>query len=292
MLTDSRQSNLVDEFSAPWGHFELHGYLKVWLGLCHTIPGWPCLRRLALWFRSPLKTKLSGPVDVIVWGLKLRLWSKGNLSEQRLLLTPQFLDPKERLWLSNELKNGGVFLDVGTNIGVYSMWAASISKDVHVESFEPDSELCKRLISNLKRNKIENVHLNEFALGGECGEINLARGVNNLGENRLTVDALGAVPNLVVRVCTLSEIIHQKDIRQIDAMKIDVEGHEVAVLKPFFNQAPECSWPRSIICELDRRVESPTETEVGTLLLRNGYQLAQRTRMNGIFIKRAISRDV
>ena len=292
MPTGSRQSNLVDEFSAPWGHFALHGYLKVWLGLCHSIPGWSCLRRLALWFRSPLKNKLSGPVDVIVWGLKLRLWSKGNLSEQRLLLTPQFLDPNERLWLSDELKNGGVFLDVGTNIGVYSMWAASVSKDVHVESFEPDSELCKRLVSNLKRNKLENVHLNEIALGGEFGEMNLARGVNNLGENRLTTEALGTAPSMIVRVCTLSEVIRRKDIRQIDAMKIDVEGCEVAVLRPFFNQTPECSWPKSIICELDRRVKSPTETEIGTLLLRNGYQLERRTRMNGIFIKSALPREV
>jgi hypothetical protein len=31
-------------------------------------------------------------VDVVVWGLKLRLKSKGNLSEQRLIFMPQFLD--------------------------------------------------------------------------------------------------------------------------------------------------------------------------------------------------------
>ena len=51
-------------------------------------------------------------VDVEVWGLKLRLHSRGNLSEQRLLLMPQHLDELERRTLARELKAGDVVIVV------------------------------------------------------------------------------------------------------------------------------------------------------------------------------------
>jgi hypothetical protein len=77
--------------------------------------------RLALWLRKPLKSALPEYTDVLVWGLRLRLRSRGNLSEQRLILMPQFLDHRELSTLADFMSGGGVFLDIGANAGVYSL---------------------------------------------------------------------------------------------------------------------------------------------------------------------------
>ena len=93
-----------------------------------------------LWLHKSLKECLSSePVDAEVWGLRLRLWPSGNLSEQRILLMPQFLDVAEREFMDREFRaDGQCFLDVGANTGVYILWAASLGLGVQIEAFEPD----------------------------------------------------------------------------------------------------------------------------------------------------------
>jgi hypothetical protein len=111
---------------APWGTYAPRGLRRWWLGIIHGIPSGAGWRRIALWLRRPLKNAFGAYVDVLVWGLKLRVRSRGNLSEQRLLLMPQFLDSVERATLADFLKDGGVFFDIGANAGVYSLWVASL----------------------------------------------------------------------------------------------------------------------------------------------------------------------
>ena len=98
------------DLDASWGTFSLRGWRAGMLNLLHALPTGSAWRRIALWLRKPLKS-LVGPVDVEVWGLRLRLMPRGNLSEHRLLLMPQHLDVVEREALSEQLSGGGVFLD-------------------------------------------------------------------------------------------------------------------------------------------------------------------------------------
>ena len=221
-----------------WGAYRLTGWRKAWLAFCHRLPAaWPGMRRVALWLRKPLKMALSDWADVTVWGLRLRLFPKGNLSEQRVLLMPQYFDRAERLALAGELAGGGVFLDIGANIGSYSFWAASLEADVRVEAFEPDAELCDRLRFNLETNRLHHrVQVNNLALGSQRGTMYLKRGETNRGETQVVETAVeGAVE---IRMETLPGFLRVAGIDKITALKIDVEGHEVAVLKPLFGEIP------------------------------------------------------
>ncbi|MEN9840916.1 MAG: hypothetical protein RL376_716, partial [Verrucomicrobiota bacterium] len=71
---------------APWGTHPISAGPRRWLlSLLHALPTGSAWRRLALWLRKPLKNALPPLVDVEIWGLRLRLKTRGNLSEQRLL---------------------------------------------------------------------------------------------------------------------------------------------------------------------------------------------------------------
>ncbi len=265
-----------------WGAYRLAGWRKAWLAFCHRLPVWAGMRRVALWLRKPLKMALSDWADVTVWGLRLRLFPKGNLSEQRVLLMPQYFDRAERLALAGELAGGGVFLDIGANIGSYSLWAASLGAAVRVEAFEPDAELCNRLRFNLETNRLlDRVRVHNLALGSQRGAMFLERGEINRGQNRVVETAVEGAEE--IRVETLTEFLREAGIDRITALKIDVEGHEVAVLKPLLEEVPRSAWPALIVCEIEKKYRSAAELAVWQLLVDAGYAMEKRARINGLF---------
>lgn len=266
----------------PWGTFAPRGWRRAWLSLLHALPAGAAWRRLALLLRKPLKSTLPDPVDISVWGLRLRLRPRGNLSEQRLILMPQFLDRKERDILTKELKQGGVFLDIGANIGVFSYWvAASCGPQVRVEAFEPDPALGKRLRKNIAINSSElaGLRLHSCALGASEGEAVLRAGEGNAGENRIEHVKDDKDTGFRVPMLTLPTFLARENITRIDALKIDVEGHEVAVLEPLFLTTARATWPRLLVCEIVKDGNS----RLDRLLAKHGYHLACRGRLNGIY---------
>ncbi|MFN6334899.1 MAG: FkbM family methyltransferase [Sphingobacteriales bacterium] len=272
--TDNRQ------LESLWGTFTPGFLVKSWLKLLHRMPVSSGFRRLSLWMRKPLKVFIDGWVDIEVWGLRLRLRSRGNLSEQRLIYMPQFLDRMEREILAQELQDGGLFLDIGANAGLYSLWVASLRlKKVQVEAFEPDPELCQGLKFNLLTNDLNDVRVNQLALGRQRGQMRMISGSGNKGENRVEADDLAKEEGFDVEMTTLKDFLKKHDITQITAIKIDIEGYEVDVLEPFFSDCPQDMWPRLLICE----VVHDTDCKLLQLLERSGYTLAAKERLNSVF---------
>ena len=265
-----------------WGQYNLKGWKKVWISFCHCLPPFPYLRRVAMLMRKPIKVVLVDWVDVSVWGLKLRLLPKGNLSEQRILFLPQFFDRVERLAIAKSLSQGGVFVDIGANIGSYSFWVASLGKDIKIEAFEPDVELCQRMQFNLSTNSIHNVHIHQLALGDRSGTSTLKRNEENRGQTRV-VESTGASQGNV-RIERLTDFLQNEQVDNITALKIDVEGNEVSVLKPLFESQYKHLWPRLIVCEIEKPCVLPADSPPWKLLNDVGYVLQSRTKLNGIFV--------
>lgn len=240
-------------------------------------------RRLGLWFRHPLKYSLTGPVDTRLWSLKLRLNPRGNLSEERWLFLAQFSDLVERRLLVDVLKPGAVFFDIGANAGFYSFWVWAHFKDeVRIEAFEPDPELCDRIRFNLAANGIQSLHLHPVALSDQHGTARLQIGAKNRGTNRLQP---GASDGVSVEMLPLADFVARHGIARIDAMKIDVEGHEDKILGHFFAHAPRAVHPGLLICEtLD---QGPGDDPLRNLIENAGYQPLVHGRMNTVFQKKS-----
>jgi len=280
-MTYSRTHRSTGMKEIEWGALRISGWKKTWLACCHRIPPIHGMRRIAMWIRKPMKILLQDWIDITVWGLRLRLFPKGNLSEQRILFLPQFFDRAERMAIADSFTSGGVFVDIGANIGAYSFWVASLGSDIQIEAVEPDPELCQHMQFNLSTNRLDHVHIHPIALGSHCGTSSLKRNETNRGKTRVVKHGSDSLHE--IRVQRLPDFLCNEGINKITALKIDVEGDETSILKPLLVEEHRSVWPELIICEIEKPCRTPDESAPWKMLIDVGYELQKRTRLNGIF---------
>jgi FkbM family methyltransferase len=211
---------------------------------------------------------LSGPLDVTTWGTKMRLDPRRNITEKRLLLSPSRFELEERQILQARLKAGDQFVDVGANIGAYTMWVAAIigptGKGVAVE---PQPKVLARLRANVGLNPDFNVQIFPCGAGPVQTTMRLSIGSTNEGGASM-VTGQGGGDSVEVAVRPLLDMVLEAGLTRIDALKIDIEGFEDQALLPFFEAAAQSLWPKLLI--LERSEKDWTGDLLGTLK-RAGY---------------------
>lgn len=139
-------------------------------------------------------------------------------------------EPLQSKKIINSLNQGDVVLDIGANIGYYSILASKlVGKKGKVYAFEPDPQNIKLLYKNIKLNNCSNVIVIEAALGSKKGELRLIQDLSNPGESKLSEKNMGN--SVMVKVLTLDQFVNSEKIKKIDLIKVDVEGSELDVLK-------------------------------------------------------------
>lgn len=270
---------------AAWGAYAPAFWVRALLRACHAVPGGvPALHRLVIWLRRPVKYGVAHPLDVTQWGLKLRLLPRGNMSDAKLLFAPQFFDRAELLWLARVLQPGSVFVDVGANAGIYSFWAHHCMQGRgRIVAVEPDPEMRRRLRFNLDSNGLDDVHVAPVALSDRQGTAELFVNLAQRGENTLALEearaAGGERSALTVALDTLLHLLQSRGVTRVDALKIDIEGHEPPVLRHFYAHAPESLWPRLVIVEHKPKTSAP----LAELFAACGYTLQLATALNWVF---------
>jgi FkbM family methyltransferase len=133
----------------------------------------------------------------------------------------------DMMLLLHFLRPGDLFLDVGANIGSYSLLAAGVRGAV-VHAFEPDPRTAQSLRRNVDVNRLsENVHVQQCALGSENGSAQFTVGLDTMNH----ISAAGSPDS--PRETQVVEIQRADDAMaglEPAFMKIDVEGHEDAVI--------------------------------------------------------------
>ena len=125
--------------------------------------------------------------------------------------------------------------DVGANTGQFlkSACEAFRHRRFHVHSFEPSLAAYSQLQEAAK--SYNNVTINHFALGHKAGEQELfydvpGSALASLNQRRLTHFGVDMRLSETVKVETLDGYCKQRGIEYVDLLKLDVEGHELAVL--------------------------------------------------------------
>src|SRR3712207_8765815 len=77
------------------------------------------------------------------------LFRSNNISEKKVLFTPQFFDPEELGILKSRLKDAFTFIDVGANIGAYSLSVAR--SEEHTSELQSRQYLVCRLLLEKKK---------------------------------------------------------------------------------------------------------------------------------------------
>ncbi|MEZ4254457.1 MAG: FkbM family methyltransferase [Polyangiales bacterium] len=135
-------------------------------------------------------------------------------------------DWHEMHFLARYLNAGDVFVDVGANVGVYSVLAATkVGAKGEVWAIEPDPASAERLAENFELNALDPKRILRVIAGATAGQARFDVGRDVVGsvvpEGRDGGESLEVRP---LDACFPSP-------RHIDAIKIDVKGFELEVLK-------------------------------------------------------------
>lgn len=161
---------------------------------------------------------------------KMMLWPEDVVSREIFLGVYEF---RERVVVSKIVKKGMCAIDVGANIGLYTVIMSKlVGSTGKVYSFEPEHRNYSRLQQNIRLNNINNVTAVKSALSNEKSKAKMI--VQN--EERLAWSSLVETQSEErevyeeVTCITLNEYINQLGAIDCDFIKIDVEGWEQRVL--------------------------------------------------------------
>jgi len=225
-----------------------------------------------------------GPFDIEAEEIRLRAYPAENHSDRVAMARGRLPDRDERRALEVFLGNGGVFVDVGANVGLYALWAARrVGPAGRVLAIEPHPAMADRLRFNIAANGAERVSVVQSAVGEEVGTATLHGSAGgNSGQSSLLKDvAFRPEDRYTVAVRPLLDLVEEAGLAAIDVLKIDIEGFEDRALVPFLASAPDALLPRAVLLETD--VAEHWRSDCAAALAANGYTLLAETTANAIY---------
>jgi len=235
----------------------------------------PMLSRLVNLLRA-------GPLDVPYQGASFRFYHQASATERGALFNPDY-NLEELEFLRAHAPRGGVFVDVGANVGTYAMaLARQVGSGGKVIAIEPHPVTHARLAFNRAASGFTQVDLVAAAAGPGDGELLIETDGDNLGASHIVS---GEPSSRAIRVPSmrLQRILDDAGVTHVDALKIDVEGFEDRVLTGFFRDAPPSLWPRAVVIEHLSRNEWLDDC-IADMRAR-GYAETGRTRSNTLLLR-------
>lgn len=184
--------------------------------------------------------RLSAIARSIAWQLDKRVLGRTRAIPyhgQKLLLFPDseqssavvYFDGWPDFWemkfLARYLRAGDCVLDIGANVGVYTIFMAGlVAVSGQVFAFEPDPDSRQRLELQVKLNGLTSVAIEPYAVSDQTGEIGFSRGGSSA--TRHIVRAVGsALPEQRSEVRSIA-LDDWEPWPKCDLIKIDIEGAE------------------------------------------------------------------
>ncbi|MEL6371581.1 MAG: FkbM family methyltransferase [Pseudomonadota bacterium] len=269
----------------PFGTYRLTPRQKWFREIAAQLPYTYAGRKMASLLLGPAGGRAQQPYDVEIFeGARARLYPFDNIAEKRVFLTPTHWDPEERKILSMEIQGKSStpfqFVDVGANAGLYTLFclaeARRAGKQLKSLGIEPDPEMARRLRTNVfVSSASDDVTVLEIAASDHEGTASFEPNRNNRGMNRIDPDGSSEV-----KTSPLSAILKRQKIEAIDAMKVDIEGHEITALRPFLEIAAAEMLPTLLMVEISHLAE---REELETLAAKRGYSVLFQNNLNQIF---------
>ena len=200
-------------------------------------------------------------------GESTRMWAVLHRASSSKVVYGNPPDYPEMMAWRRLLEPDDLFMDVGSNVGVYSLWA--IDCGAEAIAVEPSADTVALLRENLALNGNPRVEVHQCALAGVPGEMWLSEGRDST--NHLMV---GSTSGERVEVRTLDDLLGE---RTAAGVKIDVEGAERLVLEGATRALSE---HRIQVLQLEwnsmsRKVLGEDRSPVEALLRTHGYTFAR-----------------
>lgn len=240
------------------------------------------LRRTVVTF-APL------PLDIKVGNLQLSCHLKDSDAERQFTFMPELFENKERKLLSWFLPNKGVFVDIGADVGIYTLSAAcNLSSGGRIVAVEQDPTSFDRLSTNVCKNAQYSSDWPVIDLIQTAVVDNAQTSIEQIKTvNHLQAPASESIANSGVTTSktnvekvSLQMLIDHTELTRIDVLKIDTSGDEESVLMSFFDSAPLALFPKTIFL---KSTVIGSKSELPIVLKELGYFRVFKSKTNVVY---------
>ena len=199
-------------------------------------------------------------------------------------------ETKEINFIKKKIENNTWFIDIGSNIGLYSLNISNLNtkyKKIKTFSIEPNPIVYQRLKKNyqllVSQNKFvkNNFLLKNLAIGDKEGFGKIDKNVDHA--NVKIIKKLTNKNKFVrIRIAKLSSLLKKYKIENISCIKIDTEGYELKIIKNFFKRNNLKFFPKYLIVEHNNEKNYFRNEKI---ILKNNYQIVFTTNSNTIYKK-------
>lgn len=277
-VTAAEQSTQDADASLPFGHFSPNVVQRVLIALCRTT----ILKRGV--FRGTMTRLIlalgRGTLDVRFRGAAFRIRGEQNLIEYGLLLVPTY-NGQDIDFLLEDAPSDATFVDLGCNIGLYSLPLALARPGGRVISIDANPKMIARIRWNATATGAGNLTALHAAVSDSDGRGDLVIRKDDVAIVAVQESDAGEMP-----IRTLASLMAEAGVAAIHGLKIDIEGHEDRALVPFLGGCGAEMLPRRIVIEHpEPEADYPGCTAA---FARHGYRLVARNRNNSLYLLAAL----
>ena len=181
-------------------------------------------------------------------------------------------EPRVSLKLASLIEPGDVIVDVGANIGYYSLLFADRAGTAGgVVAVEALPKLAAVVAANAARNGMRNIRVVNVAASDRSGELTLYQAPStNIGMTTTRSDR-GFPATATVRALPLTEILTDDEIQRATLIKIDIEGGEIPVVRHFLDNLHR--FPKTPAVAVEASVaDNPEWADLFDRFLEEGYR--------------------
>ncbi len=216
-----------------------------------------------------------GPLDIFFRDCAYRIWGENNLIEYGLLLNPDY-NHMDLDFLLKDAPGNANFIDMGSNIGLYSQPMAKAGYKGKTISIDANPLMATRLMFNAAASALKNLTMVSAAVSDTDGQGSLVIRKDDVAIVAIEESTDGDIP-----IRTLKAILDEHKVKKIHGLKIDIEGHEDKALVPFLMDAPKVRLPKKIVIEHPTPdADYPGCTKAFAKL---NYKLVGRSRNNSFY---------
>jgi FkbM family methyltransferase len=170
------------------------------------------------------------------------------------------------------LRPNDTVIDVGANVGIFTVYAATLASKGKIYAFEPVKSNFNHLTKNIALNKLKNVIIERVGISDSKRETTIFLERSNTGGHSLYKEKYENIETIrgteTINLITLQEVFDRYKIKNCNFLKIDCEGSEFDVIKGL----PDSYFGKidKIVLEFHPNVD---EIELARYLIGKGYKV-------------------
>lgn len=164
--------------------------------------------------------------DLYQTASNMLFWLNTSGCVDKCILERGIFEPAATQIVKQYVKKGDVVLDVGANIGYYTvMLSKLVGNEGRVIAFEPTRHFGNVLKANIEANQLTNISIIDYGLSNRNCDVDI-----DIGISSATIHSSNYYDSIInherISMKTLDNFVSEHNISRIDFIKIDVDGHE------------------------------------------------------------------